>query len=331
MSAIGPARGDGIGIEVTHDLIRGVRLSSAEPGRAVAAAEVPIASRADDRATVDALVRLRAELGETMAPTRVAVFPPGSTLARVDATGLSGTDLNALRSDLVESRNAASSILLDDGPRRWLIGVAWNDVDIRRLEELTERSGFIDVAIDPSPLAVIRVLDNRATHIRRDAEPDQSFGAITSNGVVVAAAAIDSIGRMAPAIGCSDSPISVGWFDDVDEPTELVAEIRRLLDEAAPMECGLELAALAYPDFPPHDVRAPQRQCVALGAAIGAAGLAGRLRPVDMLMPDAAIASSELERPWAIERVSPLPTAHAPTIGRSKRAVARLLPRRRRR
>lgn len=329
MSAIGPARGDGIGIEVTNDVIRGVRLSSSEPGRVAAAAEVPVASRADDRAIVDALVRLRAELGDTLVPTRVAVFPPGSTLTRIDATGLTGTDLNTLRSDLAASRDAASSILVDDGPRRWLIGVAWNDTDIRHLEELTERSGFIDVAIDPSPLALVRVLDEQTTHLRRDAGPDQSFGAITSDGVVVAAASFDSIGRMAPAISCSDSPISISWFDDVDEPTQLVSEIRRLLDDARPVECTLQLAAMDYPDFPSHDVRASQRQCVALGAAIGAAGLAGRLRPVDILMPEAST-SSEFERPWAIERVSDLPTPRrAPKIGRSKRAIARLLPRRR--
>jgi hypothetical protein len=295
----------------------------------VAAAEVAIASRADDRALVDALVRLRAELGDAVVPTRVAVFPPGSTLSRIDATGLAANDLNGLRSELEASRQASSSIVVDDGPRRWLVGVAWADADIRRLEELAERSGFIDVAIDPSPLALVRVLDERITRVRRDAAPDQSFGAITANGVVVAAAAFGSIGRVAPAVSCSDRPCSVGWFDDVDEPTELVAEVRRLLEDAPGVECTLQLAGDAYPGFPAHDVRAPQRQCVALGAAIGAAGLAGRLRPVDMLMP-VETTSTDFERPWAVERVSDLPTPRAaPTIGRTKRAVSRLLPRRR--
>jgi hypothetical protein len=173
------------------------------------------------------------------------------------------------------------------------------------------------------------VLGEQTTHVRRDAGPDQSFGAITSNGVVVAAASFDSIARMAPAISCSNSEVSIGWFDDIAEPTELVAELRRLLDDAPPVECLIELASTPYPGFPSHDVRASQRQCVALGAAVGAAGLAGRLRPVDISMPDAST-SSEHERPWAIERVSDLPAARsAPKIGRSKRAVARLLPRRR--
>jgi len=259
----------------------------------------------------------------------VAVFPPGSTLSRVDATGLSGHDLNALRSHLAASRDASSSVLIDDGPRRWLVGVSWDDAEIRRVEELTERAGFVDVAIDPGPLALARALDGHITHVRRDAAPDQSFGAVASHGVVVAAAALDSIGRMTPGLACSDTSVSVGWFDDVDDRTELVAEVRRLLEQAPPVECGLTLAGTPYPEFPPHDLRAPQRQCVALGAALGAAGLAGRLRPVDMLLP-VLTTSNEVERPWAIERVSSLPTPQEPTaIGPAKRFIARLLPRRR--
>jgi hypothetical protein len=328
VTAIGPARGDGVGIEVTHGIIRGVRLGSTRPERMVAAAEVATSDRFDDRATVDALVRLRAELGDPSAPTRLAMFPPGSTLSRVDATGLIGNDLNALRSDLAQARAASSSVLVDDGPRRWLIGVSWDDAEIRRMEELAERAGFVDVAVDPSPLALARILDGRITHVRRDAANDHSFGAVISNRIVVASAALESIGRMTPALACSDAAMSVGWFDGLDQPIGLVAEIERLLEDAPPVECALELAGVPYAAFPPHDLRAPERQCVALGAALGAAGLAGRLRPVDMLLP-VMTTSSELERPWAIERVSNLPTAQAPTIGPTKRFVARLLPRRR--
>ena len=329
MTGVGPARGDGVGIEVTHGVVRGVRLDSAHPERIVAAAEVPVGNRLDDRATVDALVRLRAELGDPRVPTRLALFPPGSTLSRVDATGLVGNDLNALRSDLASRRNASSSVLVDDGPRRWLVGVSWDDAEIRRVEDLAERAGFIDVAIDPSPLALARVLDGDITHVRRDAAPDQSFGAITSHGVVIAAVALDSIGRMTPGLACSDAAMSVGWFDDVDDPADLVLEVQRLLEDAPPVECPLHLADVPYAAFPPHDLRAPHRQCVALGAAVGAAGLAGRLRPVDMLLA-VVTASSGVERPWAIERVTNLATPQGPTtIGPTKRFVARLLPRRR--
>ena len=210
MTGVGPERGDGVGIEVTPGVLRGVRLGSSEPGRVVAAAEVAVANRFDDRAMVDALLRLRAELGDARVPTRVAMFPPGSTLSRVDATGLTGVDLNALRADLAALRGATSSVLVDDGPRRWLVGVAWDDTEIRRIEELTERAGFIDVAVDPSPIALVRVVAGEITHVRRDAAPDQSFGALTSRGVVVAASALDSVGRMTPGLACSDDALSVG-------------------------------------------------------------------------------------------------------------------------
>ncbi len=318
-----------MGIEVTNTLLRGIRLAATEPGRVVAAAEVAVADRSDDRSMVDALVRLRAELGDAHVPTRVAAFPPGSTLSRLDATGLTGNDLNSLRATLSDSRTASSSVLVDDGPRRWLIGVGWDDAAIRHIEELTERAGFIDVAVDPSPVALARVLDVDITHVRRDAAPDQSFGAVVFNGVVVAASAVESVGRMTPGLAYSDSPVSAGWFDHLDEPQELAAEVERLLEDAAPVERALSLAGTPYPEFPPHDLRSPRRQCVALGAALGAAGLAGRLRPIDMLLP-MPTRSDELDRPWAIERVSNLPTPNKPvTIGPGKRFVARLLPRRR--
>lgn len=329
MSALGLARGDGIGIEVTHDLLRGVRLDAAEPQRVVAAAEVSIAARHDDRTVLDALIRLRADLGDHRVPTRVAMFPPGSTLTRLDATGSDARELNVRRAEIAASRNASSSILVDDGPRRWLVGVAWDDAEVRRMEELAERAGFVDVAVDPSPLALARVLDERATFVRRNAATDECFAAVAAGGVVVAAATLDSIGRTVPGLTCSDVAVSTGWFDGVDDPSDLAIEIRRLLDDAPPVDCPLQLTGVRYPEFPAHDLRAPQRQCVALGAAIGAAGLAGRLRPVDMQMPT-NVDSDGGDRPWAIERVSDLPAADTPaTIGRTKRAVSRMLPRRR--
>ncbi len=318
-----------MGIEVTSGVLRGVRLAATEPGRVVAAAEVPVADRLDDRALLDSLVRLRAELADPDAPTRIASFPPGSALSRVDATGATGTDLNTLRAELATSRNASSSVLIDDGPRRWLVAVSWDDAEIRRVEELAERAGFIDVATDPSPLALSRVVEGSITHVRRDTATGQGFGAMVSDGVVVAAAAIDSIGRMSPGLSCSDAALSAGWFDDIDDAADLVAEITRLLEDARPVEWNLQLGDVAYPSFPPHDLRAPQRQCVALGAALGAAGLAGRLRPVDVLSSVVA-GPHEAARPWAIERVSNIPAPRQPaSIGPAKRFVARILPRRR--
>lgn len=328
MNAPRPERGDGVGIELTRDLIRGVRLNAATPGRLAAASEVAIVAYRDDRSVVDALIRLRAELGGPDSPTRLAMFPPGSTLSRVDATGLGPNELKELRSTFASRRSASSSVLVDDGPRRWLIGVSWDDREVRRLEDLAEWAGFVDVAIDPSPLALARVVDESITQLRRDASADESFGAMISDRSVVVAAALDPIARMSPALTCSDAAVSAGWFDGIEAPAELAAEIWRLLDEAPPVAYGLDLATAPYPSFPPHDLRAPQRQCVALGAAVGAAGLAGRLRPVDVHLPAEAVSTTEC--PWAIEHVSDVGgTRDAATIGPVKRSIARLLPRRR--
>ena len=75
---------------------------------------------------------------------------------------------------------------------------------------------------------------------------------------------------------------------------------------------GLRVVEDAYPPFPAHDLRAPQRVVVALGAAIGAAGLAGRLRSVDVVAPTTQIPDL-MPRPWAVERV----TTEAPVAERA--------------
>jgi hypothetical protein len=65
---------------------------------------------------------------------------------------------------------------------------------------------------------------------------------------------------------------------------------------------ALRVLGEPYPPYLDHDLRAPQRVAVALGSAVGAAGLAGRLRPVDVMSPAPDIGGS-LPKPWAIERV----------------------------
>ena len=56
-------RGDGIGIELTRGVVRGVLLAADDPHRLHAATEVGIRHFDDDRSVLDALIRLRAELG----------------------------------------------------------------------------------------------------------------------------------------------------------------------------------------------------------------------------------------------------------------------------
>jgi hypothetical protein len=301
-------RGDGVGIEFTRHVVRGVRLGADEPDRLVGASEVGIGHADDDRSVLDALVRLRAELDGPTAPTRVATFASTNTLHRLDVTGFSADQLSDLRTRLRTEQAIASTVLLDDGPRRWLIALRWDEPATRRLEDLVERSGFHDVTIEPSPIALARVLGHEVTRVRRDAAPHESFDLICERGIPVVSASVDSFGRTPPTLAFDGHEVPVGWFDEITGQADLAAEVQRLVDDPAPTTAvpTIWLAGISHPPFPPHDLRSPQRQCVALGAALGAAGLAGRLRPVDIVAPFEP-ATAPVDRPWAVERVSNLP------------------------
>ncbi len=324
-------RGDGIGIELTRGVVRGVLLAADEPDRLRAATEVGIRHFDDDRSVLDALIRLSAELGQSRAPTRVALFPPGSTLHRVDVTSQSGPELNVTRSRLLQVDGVSSTVLIDDGPRRWLYAVRWDDRLVRRLEELVEHAGFGDVAIDPSPVALSRLLVD-SVMARRDAAPGESFDMVLA-GLPIVATASDGVGRQPPDLLTSSVPVSFEVFEGLTDAADLAAQIQQAatlgLDRSAPASSTspLDLAGVAHPAYPRHDIRSPERQCVALGAAVGAAGLTGRLRPIDMMLP--SIPAATTERPWAIERVSAVPTNVEPRpMSTAKRVATRLVPRR---
>jgi hypothetical protein len=328
MSVFG--RGDGVGVEFTPRIVRGVRLSAEHDGRVAAVAELSLVDIDDERSVLDTLVRLRAELGDPDEPTRVAVFPPTSTLHRLDVTGWSGNELNDARTALEHRRGIVSSLLLDDGPRRWLLAVQWDEALIGRVEDLVERAGFRDAAVEPSPVALARVLPAAVTRARRTAATDDAFEMVCAGAIPVAAAAVPSVGLPSPDLLVDTREVASDWFDGIEDPIQLVSELGRFVDGTAlaPLaDTELRLAGVGHPAYPPHDLRSPQRQCVALGAAVGAAGLAGRLRPVDMVTP--AGHASTADRPWAIERVSNLPPKPEPaSLGPVKRSVSRLLGRR---
>ena len=164
-----------------------------------------------------------------------------------------------------------------------------------------ERAGFIDVAIDPSPVALARALPSGTTFARRDAALDEAFDVVI-DGIPIAACSIETIGRQPPGLSISSTDVSTTVFDELVDPVAIVAEIERAFDQHS-IERRMGAAAHrpvdgttrrtgrrpvqpeTYPPFPEPDIRAPTRQCVALGAALGAAGLAGRIRPIDITAP----------------------------------------------
>ena len=321
-------RGDGVGIEYTRELLRGVRLAHDAAG-AVAAAEVPMRHTDDDRSTLDAFIRLRAELGNPNLPTRIATFPAGSSMQRIEVTSRTGPELNAVRADVERRYGAASTVLVDRGARRWMQVLHWDPTRLRHLEDLAERAGFIDVTFDPSPVALARVCEPSTTFAQRAAATDDTYIVAFDHGVPVAAASVSTVGHIHPDLSTGHVPFSVEMFDELAEPTVILQQLSAV-DREQPRDDGIDLlvAGEAYAPYPPHDLRAPERQCVALGAAVGAAGLAGRLRPVDIIAGSGTAAINQ-PRPWAIERVSSLPPPdEAASPGSLRRLSARLRPRR---
>ncbi len=306
-------RGDGVGIEIADSVVRGVRLRHDVNGRLSAAAEFPV-NLSDDNSTLDALVLLRAELGDPDEPARVATFPDGAMLQRIDITGQPGPYLNELRSKLDRLHGINSTVVIEDGPRRWLLLIRWDAAGVRRIEDLAERAGFIDVTIEPSPLALARVAGPHATFLRRLVAQGDAHRMIVKNRLPVAAIGTSAPGRSHPDLDISSIEIAMAYFEDfmtdpalgevIDRIDERVASEPPAADGSAPL--ALELVDVAYPPFPPHDQRSAQRQAVALGAAVGAAGLAGPLRPVDMIISTVAV-DDQFDRPWAVEELSALP------------------------
>lgn len=333
-----PSRGDGVGIEIAESVIRGVRLRHDVEGRLSAAAEFPV-NLGDDNSALDALVLLRAELGEPDEPTRLATFPTEAMMQRVDITGQSGPDLNELRSKLDRRHGINSTVVVDDGPRRWLLLIRWDAAAMRRLEDLAERAGFVDVTVEPTPLALARVTGPDATYLRRMVTQGDSHHAVVSNRLPVAATNITTAGRTHPDLEASTVDVPLAYFDDFMTDAAL-GEVMDRVDERSTVEAQssddvagpvvLDIVGVAYPAFPEHDHRSAQRQAVALGAAVGAAGLAGPLRPVDMIISSIAV-DDQFDRPWAVEKMSALPDVEGDLkAGGFKRLTRRLRPRNRR-
>ena len=298
-------------------MLRGVRLhargasAGAPPIDVIREVAVHDASHAE---LLDAFGRLRAELGETEAPTRLAWFPRGGGLQRVEATGLDGATLGDLRRRLEAEHGITSTMLVDDGPMRWMMALRWRTGAAWELQELAERAGFVDVEVEPAPVALRRVLDRRVTAVRRETPGEPPWLAIFDGAAPVAAAQPDlsrDADACGPALRVSTATRDSSGLAELRGIDALADDVARsaggdldiAADEPADMPLSLVLRDRPYPHFPPHDVRSAQRCGVALGAAVGAAGLAGRARPVDVLghRPERSV---DLPRPWAIEEVT---------------------------
>ena len=212
-----------------------------------------------------------------------------------------------------------STVVIDDGPRRWLLAIRWDAAAMRRLEDLAERAGFVDVSVEPGPLSIARVVDSATTYVRRMVSQGNAYHLVVADGVVVSASTTTATGHTHPDVMTAAGDVTLAYFDDFLAETALAEQMARAAERAdvavdaaaqagAPLRPVIEVPDAQVGDFPEHDIRSARRQAVARGAALGAAGLAGPVRPVDMIVVGTGV-DDQFDRPWAIET---LPLDDAP-------------------
>jgi len=305
------ARRTGIGIEVTPSVLRGVVIDE-RAGRVVNASEVAVSAFRDDAVLLEAFALLHHQLDADLQPVRLGWFPTGSTLQRVDASGLSKSELNALRRDLDEQHDHGSSTIVDSGARRWLVALRWNENSARRIRTLAQNAEFADPVVEPAPMALARVVSSDTTSARRDGSADLSWAMIVDSTLPSAATTLPAGAREFPSLHVGSAHTDPRRV--ASSPTEVTAQVFDAIgrgiagsaSSATEMALELQLAGDAYPPFPAHDLRAPQRLAVALGAALGAAGFHGSVVPIESISSTRPSIDVD-RRPWTLERLVDVP------------------------
>ena len=291
-------RGDGIGIEVLPDTLRGVRLQQEAPGRVAKVASVACDS-SNDLLLLDGLTRLRSLLDEAGQPTRVCMWSTDCHIQSLDITGWSTTELNLHRSKLVD---VSATIEMSSSARRLLAHLQTDMIRHRRVERFVRQAGFDLESIEPTPMAIARLVPSytmRLIGIRGDAQP---WIAVVHNRIVLAAAPI-----IDPDIDTFRTELlASSWSASIEELRERLldtAELTATVNQAAgpAVSLGLSLVGDSYPEFPDTHPAWGPRLAGSLGAAVAAAGLAGRVHQVQPLV--APHAFSDDGGVWVIERI----------------------------
>jgi hypothetical protein len=292
-------RGDGIGIEVLPSALRGVRLQQDAPGRVARIAGFACDTN-HDVSLLEGLIRLRTLLDEAGQPTRVCTWTNDCHIQSLDITGWSTTELNLHRSKLTD---VSATIELSSSARRSLAHLWCDMIRLRRIERLVRQAGFDLEAIEPTPMSIARLVPPYTMRLvgrRQDAQP---WMAVVHDRLIVAAVPADleadSEYPMSELLGSS-------WSRPIDDLRERLldnAELDSVVTQpAGPAESlGLSLVGDAYPEFPHTHVAWGPRLAGSLGAAVAAAGLAGRLHQVQPLV--APHAYSDDGGVWVIERI----------------------------
>jgi hypothetical protein len=293
-------RGDGIGIEVLPESLRGVRIQQDIPGRVAKVATIAC-DTSNDLSLLDGLTRLRGVLDEAGEPTRVAMWTADGSIQSLDVTGWSTTELNQHRSRLDD---ISATIEVSAGPRRLLTHLRWDMIRNRRVERLVRQAGFDLEAIEPTPVAVSRLVPPYTMRLVGGRGEAQPWVAVVHDRAVVAAAPL--AGDSGVSSHRHDELQGASWSMPVDdfrerllEPRELQRAINQPSGEMFPF--GLSLVGDGYPEFPDTHPAWGPRLAGALGAAVAAGGLAGRIQQVQPLV--APHAYSDDGGVWVIQRV----------------------------
>src|SRR3954451_21721788 len=131
-------RGDGIGIEVLADSLRGVRLQQDAPGRVAKVAGVAC-DTTNDLLLLDGLTRLRNLLDEDGQPTRVCMWRAHACIQLLDVTGCTPTEIKLHRSKLV-AVSAPSE--MSSSAWRLLAHMQTDMIRHRRVEGFFRQAGF---------------------------------------------------------------------------------------------------------------------------------------------------------------------------------------------
>ena len=290
-------RGDGIGIEVLPDALRGVRLQQDAPGRVAKVAGVACDTN-NDLLLLDGLTRLRSLLDEDGHPTRACLWSPDCHIQSLDITGWSTTELNLHRSKLVD---VSATIEMSSSARRLLAHLQTDMIRHRRVERFIRQAGFDLDSIEPTPMAVARLVPPYTMRLIGSRGEAQPWLAVVHDRVILAAAPAIDIGEMTRT-----ELMAASWsasIEDLRDHLLTTAELSATINQPASIavSLGLSLVGDTYPEFPDTHPAWGPRLAGALGAAVAAAGLAGRVHQVQPLV--APHAFSDDGGVWVIERI----------------------------
>lgn len=297
-------RGNGAGIEIGAGGVRAVRLAADAPGRVVAAVDERI-FRPDVQGMVDALVRAATRLSLTPDDdVTIAWFGPDDRITGCDVTGRSMAELAAQPPRA--GAEGADRWVVDAGPRRWQLDLHTAADNGARIRVAATRAGLPHARFEPAPLALARLASSLPRLVWRVDRTGVTWCALCVDGIPVLAGAAPAPRKL--DLGVVDSLVPEDEHRSFmalleHEPAKAAQQLPELGRRGASRHRSvpdLTLLGDPYPDYPDDDVRSLSRQCVALGAALAAAGLGGRVRTLRQSVP---IRPETARRPWLVERI----------------------------